>query len=311
MLLVLASGTCVGILPFAVFRAVVQDWDIAILDFLIFVGMGIIFIYVYKTDNVKNTSLALISLALIGNVFSFYMKGISQIFWIYPAMLSAYYVMSPKKAMLVNFIMLSFYIPKLISILEFINITTILVTIIITNIIAYAFASGLRNRESILEKIASEDYLTTTGNRRALDETIKELHKKLKNHDKCASLILLDLDHFKKINDSKGHIVGDDILVRLSEHLLTYFDNKNQVFRFGGEEFLIICENKGINGAYKMAENIRKIVKKNIAVDNKKLTISLGVSEYIKEESIEDWVHRVDLALYQAKNQGRDKVVKM
>ena len=311
MLLVLSSGTTLGILPFAIFRAVAQDWNIAILDFLIFVGMGSIFIYVYKTDNVKVASLTLISLALIGNVFSFYMKGISQIFWIYPAMLSAYYVMSPKKGMLVNFIMLTFYIPKLISILEVVNVATALVTILITNIIAYVFASGLRNREAILEKIASEDYLTATGNRRALDEILKKLHKKLKNHDKCASLILLDLDHFKKINDSKGHIVGDDVLVRLSKHLLTYFSDTSQVFRFGGEEFLIVCENKGIHEAYQMAEDIRKIVKENVAVDTKKITISLGVSEYIKEESAEDWIHRVDLALYQAKNQGRDKVVKM
>jgi diguanylate cyclase (GGDEF)-like protein len=311
MLLVLAIGTCLGILPFAIFRSMAHDWNIAILDFFIFAGMGSIFIFVYRTDNVKAASLILISLALIGNVVSFYLKGISQITWIYPAMLSAYYVMSPKKGMLVNFIMLTFYIPKLISILEVINVATILVTILITNIIAYVFASGLRKQETELKKLATVDYLTTTGNRRALDERLLKLHKKLKNHDRTASLILLDLDHFKKINDSKGHIFGDDILVKISKLLLDFFNRKKQVYRFGGEEFLVICINKNINETYEMAEEFREMVKNKIGVDNRKVTVSLGVTEYIKEESSEDWIHRVDLALYQAKNQGRDRVVKM
>jgi diguanylate cyclase len=309
MLLVLALGTAICIIPFTIFRALNSEWYVAILDFFVVIGMSAIFLYVYKTDNVKNASLVLILVALIANVVSFYIKGISQIYWIYPAMLSAYYIMSPKKGMIVNFVMLSLYLPKLFESLEVVNIATIIITIIITNIIAYVFASGLKQQEIILKKLASEDYLTSTGNRRFLSVELSILHKSLQNHDKTASIILLDLDHFKKVNDTHGHLKGDEVLVRLSELLKCYYKTNESVFRYGGEEFLVICPGKSIDELMKMADEFRNIVKKNIIIDNIEQTISLGVAEYIKEESIDEWIHRVDLALYQAKNEGRDRVV--
>ncbi len=309
MLLVLAFGSALGILPFTVYRFIQQDWYVAILDSVVVIGMSVLFLYVYKTDDVKRASLVLILIALIANVTSFYLKGINQISWTYPAMLAAYYVMSPKKGMIVNFIMLSFYLPKLFTLLDLVSFTTVIITIIITNILAYVFSSGLKNQEIILKKLASEDYLTSTGNRRSLDATMGELYKILKNHDKTASIILLDLDHFKHVNDTYGHIKGDDVLVRLSELMIDFFKGKDSIFRYGGEEFLVICRDVSNDKAYMLAEEFRVIVKNNIVIDKQKQTISLGVCEYNKEESIDEWIHRVDLALYQAKKQGRDRSI--
>ena len=310
MLLVLALGTAIGITPFTVYRALRQDWYVATLDLIVVIGMSLIFIYVYKTDNVRKASVVLIVVALLGNVVSFYLKGISQIGWIYPAMLSAYYIMSPNKGMMVNFVMLSLYLPKLYILLEVIDFATFIITVVITNIIAFVFASGLRKQEISLKKLASEDYLTSTGNRRFLNTQLSNIHKKLKNHDKTATIILLDLDHFKKVNDTYGHIKGDEVLVRLSELLLCFYKNKEYVFRYGGEEFLVICPDKPIDKVMVMADEFRNIVKKNIIIEGVEQSISLGVAEYVKEESIDDWIHRVDMALYQAKNEGRDRVVK-
>lgn len=310
ILLVLSFGTAIGILPFTIFRLLQHDWYVAILDMVVLTSMSSIFFYVYITDNIKIASLALILVALVGTVVSFYLKGISQVTWIYPAMLSAYYIMSPKKGMYVNLLMLTFYIPKLISTLEVVNVATILSTIIITNIIAYVFASELRKQAIVLKELASVDYLTETGNRRALDEKLDLLHIILKNHDKTASLVLLDLDHFKKVNDRYGHIKGDEVLVKLSKLLIKYYEDFGTVFRYGGEEFLVVCPDKNKNEVSTMADELREIVKKEIIMKNNGQTISIGVAEYVKEESIDDWVHRTDLALYQAKNAGRNRLVK-
>lgn len=309
MLLVLSFGTVFGILPFTIYRFIQQDWNVAILDVIVMFGMSVIFVYVYKTDNVKKASLLLILVALCGNVVSFYLKGITQINWIYPAMLAAYYIMSPNKGLIVNFVMLSLYLPKLFSLLDSVNVATIIITIIITNIIAYVFSSGLRKQEIVLKKLASEDYLTSTCNRRPLDDTMTKLHKTLKKHDKTASLILLDLDHFKQVNDTHGHIKGDEVLVRLSELLINFFKNKDCIFRYGGEEFLVVCKDTIKEKAHELAEEFRQIVKNNIVIDRKQQTISLGVYEYAKEESIDEWINRVDMALYQAKKQGRDRTI--
>lgn len=311
MLLALSFGTAIGILPFTVFRALQHDWYVAALDAFVVIGMSLIFISVYKTNKVRTASLVLILVALCGNVISFYIKGISQINWIYPAMLSAYYIMSPKKGLLVNFVMLGFYVPKMFTLLNTVNIATIIVTIIITNIIAYVFASGLRKQETTLKQLASEDYLTGAGNRRALSEELELLHRKLKNHDKTATVLLLDLDHFKKVNDTHGHIKGDKVLIRLTELMRCHYNSQGTVYRYGGEEFLIICPDVAIDEAFEIAEEFREVVKSNIVIDGTEQTISIGVAEYIKEESNDDWIHRVDLALYRAKNQGRDRTIQV
>jgi len=310
MLLALSLGTSIGLFPFTVFRFLQHDWGVAFLDLAVVVGMASIFIYVYITNDVKKAGLVLILVALFGNVISFYIKGIGQISWIYPAMLSGYYIMSPKRGLMVNFFMFTLYLPKLITLTDTVNFATIIVTIVITNVIAYIFAQGLRTQALALEQLASEDYLTSTGNRRALQAKLEELHGVLKNHDRTATLLLLDLDHFKKVNDTYGHIKGDSILKQLSGLLYDYFNQKEHIFRFGGEEFLVVSPDKDLLQTYQEAQGFRRMVKDKIAIEGNELTISIGVAEYVKEESIDEWIHRVDLALYQAKNEGRDRVIR-
>ncbi len=310
MLLALSFGTVIWILPFTLYRFYRNEWLIAVVDLVVAVSMAFIFIFVYKTSKVKIVSIALILIAIVGNIISFYIKGVSQIYWVYPAMLVAYYLIDPNKGVILNSFLLLFYLPKLYTSIDSITFSTILITVIITNIIAYVFASSLRKQEAILLKFASEDYLTSTGNRRALDESIQKLHAQLKNHDLTASLVLLDIDNFKNINDQFGHIVGDQVLVNLSTLLKDHCHQNTEIFRYGGEEFLVLCKHFTLKDTYKMAEQYRRLVKNKIQVKNNSISISIGVAEYIKEESIKDWIHRVDLALYQAKNQGKDRTIK-
>ena len=225
-------------------------------------------------------------------------------------MMFAYFITQPLRAVLINSIMLLFYIPKLVVTHESVSTATVIITIIVTNIFAYLFASGLRKQEKKLIKLASEDYLTGAGNRRSLSNHLENLHAVLKNHDKTASIMLIDLDHFKNVNDMYGHIKGDDVLVTISNNLRTFCNECSKLFRFGGEEFLLVCQNVDIDFAFDKAEELREYIKRQNIVEGIELTISIGVAEYIKEESISDWIHRVDLALYQAKNEGRDRVIK-
>lgn len=308
-MLALSAGTAIGITPFSIYRILQQDWNVAILDVLVSVFMAVLFVYVYITDNVRNSGIVLILAALTANLFSFYLKGMSQVYWIYPAMLSAYYVMTPLTGVILNFVMLSFYLPQLINTQEAVSIATILVTITITNVIAFVFASGLRKQEKKLKKLASEDYLTGTGNRRALDSYLESLSLQLQNHDKTASMVLLDLDHFKNVNDLYGHIKGDEVLINLAGLLKSFCHIQSKVFRYGGEEFIIVCPDTKLTEAREGAEILRDKIKKQIQIDDVELTVSIGVAEYVKEETPEDWIHRVDLALYRAKNQGRDRVI--
>ena len=117
---------------------------------------------------------------------------------------------------------------------------------------------------------------------------------------------MIDIDHFKKVNDEFGHLAGDQVLHFVSKSLKNLCSDQDECIRLGGEEFIIILPKKDIQEAYILGERLRKTVKDSIPPIQKKITISLGVGEYKQGENINAIMHRVDLALYEAKSNGRN-----
>ncbi len=160
---------------------------------------------------------------------------------------------------------------------------------------------------------AKTDELTNIPNRRGFNENIEEIIQfSLKNHSPFA-LVLLDLDFFKKVNDTFGHIVGDSALRYVSKLLKEETKGRDCIARIGGEEFSIILPETSYENAIRVADNIRqKIACRTLSVKDQqkplKLTLSSGVAIYRKGEEIETLFQRADEALYLAKNSGRNQV---
>lgn len=167
----------------------------------------------------------------------------------------------------------------------------------------------LEKRNLELKKISVTDKLTKVFNREKLDNEIrKELFRSERTKEKF-SIIMLDIDYFKSVNDSFGHQVGDDVLVEFASIIQNHIRRIDTLGRWGGEEFIIICPNTSKNGAIKMADDIRKLVEAhNFPILGKK-TASFGVTTYQESDNENSIIHRVDMAMYQAKNNGRNKVV--
>ncbi|MEI4768290.1 GGDEF domain-containing protein [Psychrobacillus sp. FJAT-51614] len=124
------------------------------------------------------------------------------------------------------------------------------------------------------------------------------------------SLIMIDIDHFKLVNDEFGHTAGDEVLKFLANKMKSITKDNDVCIRLGGEEFIILLPNCILPDAYKIAEKLRKDIEISIPPINKKITISSGVAEYRDgSESINDLMNRVDEALYMAKSEGRNKTV--
>ncbi|WP_391209133.1 sensor domain-containing diguanylate cyclase [Psychrobacillus sp. L4] len=150
------------------------------------------------------------------------------------------------------------------------------------------------------------DSLTGLRNRRYLELLFADLLEQ----NKRFSMIMIDIDHFKKVNDEFGHSAGDEVLKFLANRMTSISIDKAICIRFGGEEFLIVIPNGSIQEAYIMAEKLRTDIEMSIPPTNRRITISSGIGEYVlKEESLSDFIHRVDEALYDAKSQGRNKTV--
>lgn len=159
-----------------------------------------------------------------------------------------------------------------------------------------------------LERLAVTDQLTGLYNRAKLDDLLSlEIHRTSRGGGSFA-LIMLDIDHFKQVNDTHGHQAGDRVLVEVSRTLSGTVRRTDMVGRWGGEEFLIICPETDASGAVKLAEKLRLAVDRERFSHIGRLTVSLGAAVHRPDESAASILARSDQALYVAKNKGRNRV---
>ncbi|EAT11976.1 diguanylate cyclase [Bermanella marisrubri] len=172
--------------------------------------------------------------------------------------------------------------------------------------------SALREKErlDLMEKWATTDPLTGLYNRRFFFEQAQRELERVQRNETDASFIILDIDHFKKVNDEYGHLVGDDVLEGLAKLFKETFRKVDLCCRFGGEEFVICLPDTDTEGALLVAERTRKKVEE-LSFNTEKgplhVTISLGVSSANENTTLEDMLKRADDALYQAKQNGRNR----
>jgi diguanylate cyclase (GGDEF)-like protein/hemerythrin-like metal-binding protein len=162
--------------------------------------------------------------------------------------------------------------------------------------------------EETLTSLVIKDKLTGLYNRYHLENVIDRDIEQSERYEIPLSMIILDLDHFKKINDRWGHPVGDQVLKKTADILLDCVRKADSIFRIGGEEFVIMLSHTNSNGAIKVAENVRITIEKAMHPIVGKYTASFGVAERKAGETYRNLYQRADQALYLAKNSGRNCV---
>lgn len=179
--------------------------------------------------------------------------------------------------------------------------------LIIISIFVYRqFEMGRYNKQ--LLRLATTDPLSGLANRIRLDEKLMECHHYFLRSQRTFSVMIIDLDYFKRINDTYGHLIGDKTLVHLSQLLHTNIRDIDIVGRWGGEEFMIICPETDLDGAYHLAMKIKEVINGNDFPVIHTLTCSIGISESHEGDRIENVVGRADNALYRAKEEGRNRI---
>ncbi len=175
----------------------------------------------------------------------------------------------------------------------------------------------LVNRNIILEQMAVTDSLTELYNKGYILKRLDSELTRTVRYNESISVIMIDIDYFKKINDSFGHIAGDNILKKLAEKLTESVRDVDIVARYGGEEFLVVCPNTSIGGASILAERIRENVQNTVfqaGSSDIRITVSLGLaslspSSHISSDfNFEQLLKEADSALYKAKSAGRNRV---
>ncbi|MDQ2075840.1 GGDEF domain-containing protein [Marinimicrobium sp. ABcell2] len=166
----------------------------------------------------------------------------------------------------------------------------------------------LEQRRRILERRSKLDPLTGAYNRAGIEESLAESFKNWRYKNKPLSLLLFDVDHFKAVNDTHGHTVGDRVLRELTSVILSNIRGTDRFARWGGEEFIIVCGDTELTQATDMAEKLRRIISESTFADGLDITVSFGVAQIQPGETLEALFNRTDQALYKAKDAGRNTV---
>lgn len=170
----------------------------------------------------------------------------------------------------------------------------------------------LKRLKDKLEKLSNTDHLTGLSNRRHFLEIVSTQINRVLRHNSESFIMILDLDHFKEVNDSYGHQAGDLVLKEVAKRILATLRSYDLLARYGGEEFLIFAAELDSKFAVELAERIRtNIAKTPIKVDEMSLTItaSLGLAKAAPVNKLEEAISLADQALYRAKSEGRNKTV--
>ncbi len=171
----------------------------------------------------------------------------------------------------------------------------------------------LANSNSQLAKLATTDVLTNIANRRSIMDSINKMYSRSLREELPLSIIMVDVDHFKRVNDVYGHIAGDAVLQQISHRMQQQLRDYDQIGRYGGEEFMVVLPNSKIDSAMVIAERIKSAISEVPMQTSEGLlniTISLGVAELsVSDGTVTTFVNRADQALLEAKDQGRNRIV--
>jgi len=310
MVYLFAILASVGIAPLCVIRYLDGQLINALVDLAIVVvalsSAMVTYRLGYATQLISNITAGLYS---TGAVAVAHLNEPIFVFWLFPALLANFFLLRATAALVTNLLAIAAILPiasRLETSTEFFAMVS---SLLICGSMAYTFALLTHKQQLLLQGYANQDALTMLGNRRAMDEEMRLSVQDSARNQTPATLIILDLDFFKMVNDKFGHATGDLVLIQLSNLLSRRVRKTDRVFRFGGEEFVVLTRNTALTDALVIAEQLRAQIELELHDPDGALTASFGCAQLRAGETPEEWFVRADKAVYQAKQQGRNCVV--
>jgi len=301
----------VVVFPFSVWRLWLGQYPLAALGLIavtFLAGLGLLSLSARLFEQVGRVVLPwviAIQMAVICAMVAY--GGTETKSWLFPAIVSAFLLLRTREATVIALLSsataawLAFQGSGALRD-SMIFFAACLLVILFTHV----FASRLNADRQMFKTRSLQDALTGVGNRRLLDDTLAALV--LQPGQASCGLILLDVDHFKAINDRFGHHVGDACLTRFAQAVASQLTSSDSLYRFGGEEFVVLSS-RSAEDVFSLAERIRQHIEHSQILREARLTVSAGVAPLVPGRSVRDWLASADGAMYQAKESGRNRVV--
>jgi diguanylate cyclase (GGDEF)-like protein len=236
-------------------------------------------------------------------------QGVIGVLWCYPAVLSFYFMLPERRAWIANLFLLAVVLPETWSVFEPELAARMLATLLAVSLFSAVFVRVITRQQQELAAQVATDPLTGVLNRMRLRETLEQAIAQNRRTGVAMTLLCLDLDHFKSINDSLGHDAGDTVLSGVGALLLGRARKADRVFRLGGEEFLVFLYGADATSGGHVAEELRAAIESHAFLADRSVTVSIGLAELGPDEGWTAWIKRGDENLYRAKQGGRNRVV--
>jgi diguanylate cyclase len=300
-------GGCavLGIAPFALYRLLGGEYRLGVVDALIVLAIIGTVIYAWSSGDTRRAGLLLACFNTAGCVATTLLFGHHGLLWVYVVLVTNFFLTSRKAAALANLGMLLALVLNsgiFTSRLELVSFT---VTTVLVMIYTYLFALRTETQRAQLEVLATRDALTNTGNRRLMEIELAQATSAREPR----SLAIFDLDHFKQVNDEFGHEAGDQVLAEFARLLLQGTRKRDRLYRFGGEEFVLLMPATDASGAATLLHELQGLIRRRLRSPGGPVSVSVGCASWRDGEDWSRWLARADAAMYVAKRSGRDQVV--
>lgn len=305
----LAISAILGISPFAVMRFVQGNVLAGIVDLSIMLAITVGMVYAWVTGDTARSGFFMAVVAGGGAVAVGAVVGEPGLFWLYPCLVTSFFLTEPRYAIFINLAAVVALMVHGVAFTSSVQMWSFAATTVVVSCCAYTFAHRNENQRERLEHLATIDPLTGVKNRRSMDEELAMATATATRTGISYALVLLDIDHFKKINDQYGHGVGDEVLREMVALIEQNIRRSDQLFRFGGEEFVLLMNGVDQTGLRAVMHNLQHIMHRFLRHPGGTVTASFGVALLRVGESPDDWLARADEALYKAKASGRDRIV--
>lgn len=305
----LCLATGLTLIPFALHHAALGDE----LLFTLTAGLAVLLTGVaLRTFKRGSVGTGLVCTILVGGnlatVYAIYFSGDLTIYWAFPVVAANLVFLQPRAGLAVNIVFAAAVLVAAGTWAPLAELSRIAAALFILITCVYCFSYYITQQQEALRTLAAVDPLTGAGNRRALHDALEVTVQSLRRYGCSASLVVVDLDHFKRVNDTHGHDTGDQVLRDLVQLLKRRLRNTDRLFRYGGEEFVIVTPHTPLTLATQLAEDLRRSIA-GAGLSTVVITASLGVAELQSDETADEWLKRGDQALYEAKAAGRNRTV--
>lgn len=237
-----------------------------------------------------------------------YRQGIIGVLWTYPAASSFYFILSKRQAWVANAVLLAIVLPTASLVLPLNVVARVGATLLAVSAFSTIFVQTIMAQQQELERQAINDPLTGLLNRTLLPATLDKAVSHSLRTAVPMTLLLIDLDHFKQVNDRFGHDAGDAALQGVAKQLADRVRRTDSVFRIGGEEFLVLLYGTGFEDGCRLAGQLCSEVNQAVIKPVGRLSVSIGVAALEEGEDADSWWRRADENLYRAKAAGRNRV---